>query len=173
MITEKLIHGMRVLYIGYNPSLRSYERGFNYAGRNNRFYTILFQSGLTKRLYTPEESPLLLDDYGFGFTNIVARPTQRADELTKQEYADGRGILLEKLIRYRPEFACYVGKGVYEQFARPKKNAQWGFQPLDRVEGIKDFVAPSTSGLVRMKLLEQVGIYAELARRIHPADTSR
>lgn len=166
LITEKLIDSMRVLFIGYNPSLRSYERGFNYAGKNNRFYTILFQSGLTRRLYTPEESPMLLEDYGYGFTNIVARPTKRADELTKAEYATGRAILFEKLSAYRPRFACFVGKGVYEQFAKPKKNSDWGFQPRNTVESVTDFVAPSTSGLVRMKMREQVDIYAELARKL-------
>lgn len=166
MITEKLTHDMRVLFIGYNPSLRSFERGFNYAGRNNRFYSILFQSGLTQRLYAPEESPLLLDDYRYGFTNIVARPTQRADELSKEEYAQGRQILHQKLLQYRPQYACYVGKGVYEQFALPKKNVPWGFRPQDVVPGVHDFVAPSSSGLVRMKMSEQVEIYAQLAERL-------
>lgn len=89
MITEKLIPGLRVLFIGFNPSLTSYERGFNYAGRNNRFYRILYETGLTERLFRPEESPELLQ-YGYGFTNIVARPTRRADEIRPEEYRKGR-----------------------------------------------------------------------------------
>jgi double-stranded uracil-DNA glycosylase len=166
LITEKLTHDMRVLFIGYNPSPLSDERGLNYAGRNNRFYPILFQSGLTERQYTPEESPQLLDDYGYGFTNLVARPTQRADELSKEEYAEGRQILHQKLDLYRPLYACYVGKGVYEQFALPKKNVPWGFRPQDVVPGVHDFVAPSSSGLVRIKMSEIVEIYAQLAKRL-------
>jgi TDG/mug DNA glycosylase family protein len=162
-ITERLLPNMQILFIGYNPSLTSYEKGFNYAGRSNRFYKVLYLSGLTRRLYKPEESPQLLEDYGFGFTNIVARPTKTAAEITKAEYAEGRLVLMEKLERYRPRFACYVGKGVYEQFARPKQHVPWGFQETNVVEGVRDFVAPSTSGLVRMKLAEQVAIFEQLA----------
>lgn len=163
MITEKLHENMLILFIGFNPSLTSYECGFNYAGKNNRFYTVLYQSGITTRLYAPEESHRLLIDYGYGFTNIVTRPTKRADELTKADYDHGRVVLHEKLCQYKPVIACYVGKGVYEQFSHPRKKIPWGFQPTSIVNGILDFVGPSTSGLVRMKLCEQVCIYAELA----------
>lgn len=164
MITEKLIPGLRVIFIGFNPSLASYARGFNYAGRNNRFYRILHEAGLTDRLFTPEESPELLD-YGYGFTNIVARPTKRADDIRPEEYREGRLILRKKLERFRPQFACYVGKGVYTQFARRRgSDVAWGLQTDQVVEGVHDFVAPSSSGLVRMKLAEQAAIYRQLTQ---------
>lgn len=162
LITERLTSGMVILFIGFNPSLTSYEQGFNYAGRNNRFYRVLYESGLTSRLYKPEESPQLLEDYGYGFTNIVARPTRRADELTREEYTKGREVLRQKLAHYQPRFACYVGKGVYEQFAQIHKLA-WGLQRACLVDSVSDFVAPSTSGLVRMTLAQQVSIYSRLA----------
>lgn len=163
MITEKLVPGLRVIFIGFNPSLTSYERGFNYAGRNNRFYRILYEAGLTDRLYRPEESPALLE-LGYGFTNIVSRPTKRAEEIRPEEYREGRDVLREKLERYEPRVACYVGKGVYTQFARRKgSDVPWGLQQNSCVEGVHDFVGPSSSGLVRMKLAEQVEIYKQLA----------
>ncbi|MCL6454500.1 MAG: mismatch-specific DNA-glycosylase [Alicyclobacillus sp.] len=166
LITERLRPGMRVLFIGFNPSLTSYARGFNYAGRNNRFYRVLYLSGLTDRLYQPEESPQLLDAYGYGFTNIVSRPTQRADEITRAEYAEGRPILRSKLELYRPKVACYVGKGVYAEFSRRRQGVPWGFQAEPQVAGVQDFVAPSTSGLVRMTLQEQVALYRPLAAAV-------
>lgn len=166
MITERLTAGMRVLFIGFNPSLTSYARGFNYAGRSNRFYRILFESGLTDERHPPEESPTFLERYQYGFTNIVARPTKRADELTKAEYQAGRLVLIAKLEQYRPEIACYVGKGVYTAFAGAKRQVPWGFQRDPQVSTVRDFVAPSSSGLVRMKLAEQVAIYTELARAL-------
>ena len=163
MITEKLVPGLRILFIGFNPSLTSYECGFNYAGRNNRFYRILYEAGLTDRLFRPEESPQLLND-GYGFTNIVARPTKRADDIRPEEYRKGRQVLLEKLQQYRPYIACYVGKGVYTQFSRRKgSEVAWGLQKESCVDGVLDFVGPSSSGLVRMKLAEQVAIYRQLA----------
>lgn len=163
MLTEKLAPGMRVLFVGFNPSLRSYERGFNYAGRSNRFYRILYLAGLTDRLYAPEESSELLYDYGYGFTNLVARPTKTAAEITRDEYRTGAALLREKLTHYRPVVACHVGKGVYSEWSGRRTGIPWGFADDDQVEGVRDFVAPSSSGLVRMTLEEQAGIYRMLA----------
>lgn len=164
MITEKLQPGLKVIFIGFNPSLTSYARGYNYAGRNNRFYRILYETGLTDRLYRPEESPHLID-VGYGFTNIVSRPTKQAADIRPEEYDVGRRLLREKLAQFRPTVACFVGKGVYTQFARKRgSDVLWGFQREGVVAGVRDFVGPSSSGLVRMKLAEQVAIYAELAR---------
>ena len=166
MITERLRQDMKVLFIGFNPSLTSYERGFNYAGRNNRFYRVLFESGLTRRLYSPEESPQLLEDYDYGFTNIVTRPTRRSDELSLAEYREGTPILQAKLQKYHPQVACFVGKGVYQQFTRRQSPIPWGFQEASTVRTVLDFVGPATSGLVRMTLVEQVTIYRTLAQRL-------
>lgn len=153
---------MLILFIGFNPSLRSHELGYNYAGRSNRFYTILYQADLTDQRFQPEDSPQLLPLYRYGFTNIVARPTKSADELTSADYDEGRLILREKLQRYRPRIACYVGKGVYEQFVKRRGGIAWGVQAESQVAGVVDFVAPSTSGLVRLKLSEQVAVYRQL-----------
>lgn len=168
MITEKLRPELLVLFIGFNPSLRSYERGFNYAGRANRFYKVLYLSGLTERLYAPEESDQLLDDYRYGFTNIVTRPTARADEITKNEYREGAMILYQKISLYRPRIACFVGKGVYLSYKGTSKQQPWGFTETPTIQNTRDFVAPSTSGLVRMTLAEQVAIYSQLAIAIQP-----
>jgi len=167
MITEKLQSGLSILFIGFNPSLTSHQRGFNYAGRNNRFYTILHQSGLTSRLFEPEESPRLLTEYGYGFTNIVSRPTKRADELSKAEYTAGRLVLAAKIKRYRPRVVCFVGKGVYAQYIRRYHGVPWGFQSNSNVDGMVEFVGPSSSGLVRMTLQTQVAIYLSLASFVH------
>lgn len=160
--------GMKVIFIGYNPSLRSAEMGHHYAGRGNKFWEVLFQSGLTplKLNYLEDQD---LRKYGFGSANIIDRPTKAADELTVDEYREGRVRLSEKLERYRPEIACYVGIGVYKAFAR-KNKAAWGLQTDQTVAGIIDFVAPSTSGLNRMPLADQVKIYRELTKLLGQHD---
>lgn len=163
MLTEKLAFGMRVLFVGFNPSLRSYELGFNYAGRSNRFYNILYRSGLTDRLYAAEESFNLLRDCGYGFTNLAARPTRTAAEITRDEYRVGAAALKEKLALYRPLVACFVGKGVYAAYSGRRAGVPWGFAADDQVDGVRDFVAPSTSGLVRMTFAEQTAVYRLLA----------
>lgn len=156
--------GLKILFVGFNPSLRSAETGHHYANPNNRFWRIIHEAGITDRRYRSEEDGDLLS-VGIGFTNIVARPTKTAAEITKEEYREGAKILLEKIARYRPKIVCYVGKGVYEQLTSRKQIA-WGVQTNSVVPGVIDFVAPSSSGLVRMPMGEIVSIYTQLTKWI-------
>ncbi|GIM46735.1 mismatch-specific DNA-glycosylase [Collibacillus ludicampi] len=159
-IPDHIREDLDVLFVGFNPSIRSGETGHHYANPNNRFWTILYEAGLTPRKYRPEEDGQLLA-LGYGFTNIVARPTRTAAEISREEYRQGRIILREKIARFRPLVVCFVGKGVYEQYSG-RRNIPWGIQAESIVPGVIEFVAPSSSGLVRMKLTEIVEIFREL-----------
>ncbi|SFS37228.1 mismatch-specific DNA-glycosylase [Paenibacillus sp. 453mf] len=164
-ILDHLEPGLQIVFIGFNPSIRSGETGHHYANPRNNFYRILYQAGLTPRLYQAQEDQDLLK-LGYGFTNIVARPTKGIEDITKKEYAEGRILLKNKLEKYRPEVACFVGKGVYAQYAK-KTKADWGFQPEPFLTGMHEFVAPSSSGLVRMPMTEIIDIYKQLSDYIH------
>lgn len=164
-IPDHIRPGLLVLFIGFNPSIRSGETGHHYANPNNRFWKIIHDAGLTPRRFAPEEDSELLE-LGYGFTNIVPRPTKTAAEITKEEYSLGRVELKRKLERFRPQVACYVGKGVYEQFSG-RKSVEWGEQPESMVAGVTDFVAPSTSGLVRMRTDEMADIFRRLTELLN------
>lgn len=159
-VDDHLAENLKILFVGFNPSIRSSELGHHYANPNNRFWKILYEAGLTERKYNAAEDAQLLE-FGYGFTNIVERPTKAADEITKEEYQAGREILKRKIERYRPKVVCFVGKGVYQEYS-DRKSAPWGQQIEPVVPGVIDFVAPSSSGLVRMKMNEIVGIYRKL-----------
>lgn len=159
-IPDHLDYGLAVLFIGYNPSIRSGETGHHYANPNNRFWKIIHDAGLTPRKYKPEEDGELLK-LGYGFTNIVARPTKTAAEITKAEYKAGRLQLMGTIEKYRPKIACFVGKGVYEQYSG-KTGVAWGEQPEPLVPGVVEFVAPSSSGLVRMSTGEITDIFRQM-----------
>lgn len=159
-IPDHLKENLDILFVGFNPSIRSGETGHHYANPNNRFWNILFRAGLTPRKYTPSEDARLLD-LGYGLTNIVPRPTKGAADITKAEYKKGREVLKEKIQYYRPLVICYVGKGVYQEFSGRKK-VPWGKQKESIIAGVLDFVAPSSSGLVRMKMDDVVAIYKQL-----------
>jgi len=148
---------LRILFIGFNPGQRSAETGHHFAGHSNRFWKLLAQSGLTPVQLKPEQDTALLD-LGHGITNIVARPSRTAAELSKAEYQEGRDILKQKLIHYRPRIACYAGIGVYKEFARLPV-VQCGQQPHSIIPGIIDFVVPSPSGLNRMPFDKQLMYY--------------
>lgn len=159
-IADHLRENLDVIFVGFNPSIRSAETGHHYANPNNRFWRILFESGITPRKYKTTEDYKLLE-LGFGMTNIVARPTKAADEITKEEYLEGKQELKLKIETYQPKIVCFVGKGVYQQYSA-KKELPWGVQEESVIPGTLDFVAPSSSGLVRMKMDEVVGIYKEI-----------
>ncbi|MGE7765668.1 G/U mismatch-specific DNA glycosylase [Peribacillus sp. NPDC096540] len=159
-ISDHLKENLDILFVGFNPSIRSGQTGHHYANPNNRFWKILFESGLTPRKYHPTEDSSLLD-LGYGFTNIVSRPTRGADEITKKEYIEGRKQLKKKIEKYKPLLVCFVGKGVYQEY-RQIRNIAWGHQKNSASNETMEFVAPSSSGLVRMRIEEIIEIYREL-----------
>jgi double-stranded uracil-DNA glycosylase len=68
--------GLKLVFCGYNPSLASGRSGHHYAHPGNRLWRVLFASGITERLYRPEEDEKLLD-FGMGFTNLCPRLYKR------------------------------------------------------------------------------------------------
>jgi double-stranded uracil-DNA glycosylase len=156
-ITDLLRPGLKLVFCGYNPSPTSARTGHHYAHPGNRFWRVLYAAGITERLYAPAEGPSLLDR-GIGFTNIVARPTRRADELSRDEIRAGAAALREKLERLQPNAVAYTGIGVY-QWLRGTSKVTWGVQADSAVPGVTDIVIPSPSGLNRMLFDELVEHY--------------
>ena len=95
-INDYLKKSLKIIFIGFNPGIKSSQTGYHYAHPTNRFYKLLFESGLTPRLYEPEEDHKLLE-LGYGLTNIVSRPTKSAAKIKEKEYERGRKELLKKL----------------------------------------------------------------------------
>jgi double-stranded uracil-DNA glycosylase len=161
-IPDHLKENLLILFVGFNPSIRSSEMGHHFANPNNRFWTIVHRAGLTERKLDSKEDYQLLD-MGYGLTNIVERPTKAADEIRNEEYQKGKEELRQKIENYKPKIVCFVGKGVYLEYSG-RKAVPWGVQEVPVVSGTIDFVAPSSSGLVRMKIEEIVEIYRDLNR---------
>lgn len=160
-VAEDLLRvGLKLVFCGYNPSLRSGKSGHHYAHPANRFWRVLYAAGITERLYRPEEDEELLG-LGIGFTNLCPRPTRRADELKRQEILAGARRLRKDLELFRPRAVAYTGMGVYRWF-RGSSRSSWGVQGDSAVPGIVDIVVPSPSGLNRMRLEELVEHYRVL-----------
>lgn len=156
---------MIILFIGYNPGIRSAETGHHYAGKGNAFFPLLFQSGLIQEPLTPEDDGRLLPGYGYGLTNLVARPTLGIKDLTRHDYREGSERLRRILEQYRPSIAAYVGIGVYKHFTG-LKTVSLGRREQSAVHGVADFVLPSTSGLNAIPLKEKVRWFAALRREM-------
>jgi TDG/mug DNA glycosylase family protein len=103
---------VRVLFVGINPGVRSARTGHHFAGYSNRFWKLLFESGLVPTPITFEQDDRL-PDFGFGITNLIARPSPGIDDLAPGEYVEGWKILHRKIRRYRPQFLALVGVTLY------------------------------------------------------------
>jgi len=136
--------GLSVLFCGINPGLYSAATGQHFARPGNRFWPALHRSGFTPRLLEPSEQERL-PEYGLGVTNIVARATARADELSRDELRAGAGKLTELAARYVPEFVAVVGISAYRT-AFDRRNAAIGPQE-ERIAGSRLWVLPNPSGL--------------------------
>ena len=161
MAVDLLRPGLKLVFCGYNPSLTSGRSGNHYAHPGNRFWRVLLASGVTDRLYEPQEDETLLG-IGIGFTNLCSRPTRRADELTREEIRSGAFALRQKLEQFQPQVVAYTGIGVYKWF-RATSKVSWGVQSASAVPGATDVVVPSPSGLNRMRLEELAEHYRVLA----------
>ena len=88
-LRDVIAPGLKVLFCGINPGLYSAATGHHFARPGNRFWPALYQAGFTPRLLRPSEERELLK-FGYGVTNLVARPTASADELAPEGSAPHR-----------------------------------------------------------------------------------
>ncbi|MGZ3143639.1 G/U mismatch-specific DNA glycosylase [Lentzea chajnantorensis] len=144
MIGDVLKPGLDVLFCGINPGLVSEATGHHFARPGNRFWPALHLSGFTPRLFAPTEQEGLLE-LGLGITNVVARPSAKADELTIDEMKAGAVVLTEKVRTYSPKVLAVLGVTVYRS-AFGRKKAQVGPQD-ETVGGARVWLLPNPSGL--------------------------
>jgi TDG/mug DNA glycosylase family protein len=143
-VPDVLAPGLRVLFCGINPGLYTAAVGHHFARPGNRFWPALHASGFTDRLLAPHEERELLP-LGYGITNVAARATAGADELTEEELVAGGRILAAKVRRARPRFLAVLGIGAYRSaFGRPR--AALGLQE-ETLGETRIWILPNPSGL--------------------------
>jgi double-stranded uracil-DNA glycosylase len=153
-LTDRIGPGLRVLFVGINPGVRSAVTGHHFAGPSNRFWKLLAESRLVPEPLTFEQD-VRLPEFGFGITNLVARPSPGIDDLRPAEYVAGWKVLEGKIREYRPEVVALVGVTLYrairplvESRDVPLKTSHpvpIGLQPAS-VHGARLFVLPNPSG---------------------------
>jgi double-stranded uracil-DNA glycosylase len=143
-LPDVIAPGLDVLFCGINPGLMSAATGWHFARPGNRFWPALHKSGLTPRLLKPSEQQELLT-YGIGITNLVARATAKASELTAEELREG-GVRLGKLVqRYRPAWVAVVGVTAFRTaFGKPHAVVGPQLEPLGPA---RVWLLPNPSGL--------------------------
>ena len=163
-LPDILVPRLKLVFVGYNPSLAAARAGHYYAGTQNFFYRLLYQHGFTPSLLSPHDDHTL-PLYGIGLTDLCPIPTAQASHLPAGALRAGRTALRAKLERTEPLLVCFNGLGVYKAFfGRPPAGP--GLQP-DRIGGSRVFVTPSTSPANNGLMRQRDVTFAELARLVH------
>ncbi len=143
-VPDVIASGLTVLFCGINPGLYTAAVGHHFARPGNRFWPALHASAFTPRLLAPHEERLLLD-LGYGITNVVARATATADEVSREELSAGAVKLRARVARWRPRCLAVLGIGAYRTaFGQPR--AQLGAQS-ETIGETRVWVLPNPSGL--------------------------
>lgn len=143
-IRDVLGPGFGVLMVGINPSLYSAAVGHHFARPGNRFWKALHAAGFTETVLSPDEDATL-PSRGVGLTNLVARATTSAAELSSDELRRGARRLETLALKHKPAYVAFLGIGAYRTaFGRP--GAIIGPQP-ERIGSARVWLLPNPSGL--------------------------
>ena len=154
-LPDYLVPGLSILFVGINPGLRSAEVGHHFAGPSNRFWKLLFDAGLIPFPMTYQDD-WQLPEFGYGLTNLIARPTAGVQDLGKQDFLEGHQALLTKITTYQPRLVALLGVSMARMLLSSKEvtravqrsmgnSVQIGLQSL-ALGGVPVYVLPNPSG---------------------------
>ena len=145
-LKDRIRPGGRVLFVGINPGVRSAMIGHHFAGFSNRFWKLLYDSGLVPEPIGCEDDERL-PEWGYGITNLIARPSPGIADLKPGEYAEARAKLARKVRRYKPEVVALVGVTLFRALFEDTKSGSVRLGEQDvRFAGARVFVLPNPSG---------------------------
>ncbi len=165
-LRDRITPGVRVLFVGINPGVRSALTGHHFAGFSNRFWRLLYESRLVPQPITFEDDDRL-PEWGYGITNIVPRATPGIDTIAQEEYVAGRLKLRRKVLRFKPAVIAMVGVTVFRaMYPERKGSVVLGPQP-ERIGDTEVFVLPNPSGRnANFTYAEMLAAFRALKRRV-------
>ena len=169
-LPDLLRPGLKMVFVGLNPSEYSAREGHYFANPRNRFWPAFNRSNLLPpslgRECAPSDDGLLLD-HGIGFTDVVKRPTPQGSGLRAADYRRWAPVLRERLLEFQPQLACFHGLMAYKaylQYAEGEKSSpELGLQP-GAIGSSRILVVPNPSPAnARFSLDALTGWYDEVA----------
>jgi mismatch-specific thymine-DNA glycosylase len=144
MLRDRIEPGVRALFVGINPGMRSEAINHHFAGFSNRFWKLLYESRLVPEPIRAEDDDRL-PEWGFGITNLVARATPGMDGVTPAEFVAGARVLRRKVRRFKPPVVVLIGVTVFRSLFSHTGPVRLGLQ-RECLEGSRVFVLPNPSG---------------------------
>jgi len=170
-LRDRVEPGVRVVFVGINPGVRSAMIGHHFAGYSNRFWKLLYESALVPVPLTAVDDHRLTE-WGYGVTNLIPRCTPGIDTLTRGEYVAGLRTLRRKVRTWKPDVVAFVGVTLFRSIFAPKAGdpVSLGLQD-ERFEGARVFVLPNPSGRnANYSYGEMLAAYRRLKRYLRAHD---
>jgi double-stranded uracil-DNA glycosylase len=136
--------GVRILFVGINPGIRSTEKGHHFAGYSNRFWKLLYESRLVTEPLTYSHD-WRLPEWQLGLTNIISRSSRGIDVLTRDEYRRGMARLTRKIRLYEPGLVALLGMTIF-RIGFPDDECPGPGLTSVRLAGARVFLLPNPSG---------------------------
>jgi double-stranded uracil-DNA glycosylase len=168
-LPDHLRKGMKLVIVGCNPTDSSVRVGHYYAGRENPFWPLLFESGVVPEPFDYHDDKRVIE-FGIGLTDLVKKPSKTSDMLTREDFAEGRIVLSQKLEEFGPRVVAFNGRLTYEQFAQRK--CKFGLQK-ERLYGARVFVLPATPGAQSANKKDAMQHFRKLAQLVKKVEKER
>ena len=143
VLPDVLQSSLRAVLCGTAVGTASAKAGAYYAHRQNKFWKILHETGLTPELLRPAQYRELLN-YGIGLTDFVKTHSGMDHQIPLTKLAeDSRGRLRASMLKFRPAFLAFTSKTGGQQFLGGLR--EYGEQ-TERIGDTRIWILPSTSG---------------------------
>ena len=161
ILRDVLDHGLSVIFCGSAVGNYSARTGSYYAHPQNKFWPILFETGLTSELL-PSSRYRELPTYGIGLTDLVKSQSGVDHEISFAiTRAESRQRLQRSIEQYEPRILAFTSKKAGQEFLGDNK--LFGEQ-AETIGNTHIWILPSTSSAARKHW--QPDIWHALANRI-------
>lgn len=146
VLPDLLAPGLVTVFCGSAAGAASARRGLPYAGPGNKFWPMLYETGLTPSLFAPEDYRGLLN-LGIGLTDVNKTQSGADTDLTVD--GDDVGAVVAKLEKYQPRLLAFTAKRPARVFMKSvfgNSRVEYGIQK-EQLGSTAIFIMPSSSGL--------------------------
>lgn len=143
MLPDIVRPGLALVIVGTAVGTASAARRHYYAGRGNRFWSLLHESSLVPERLGPEDDQSLLE-HGVGLTDLNKTVAQSHDRGLRYDVA----AFAERIAEVQPRWVAFNGLTAGKEWARAvgRVRPSLGIVPSASVAGARVFVLPNSSG---------------------------